>query len=59
MQMVTAAMKSKDSCSLEEKLYQPRQHIKKQGHYFANTTVQKYQFFGAQLSLYSDPHIHT
>ena len=26
---------------------------------FANTTVQKYQFFGAQLSLYSDPHIHT
>ena len=26
--MVTAAMKLKDTCSLEEKLYQPRQHIK-------------------------------
>ena len=37
LQMVTAAMKLKDVCSLEEKLYdQPRQHIKKQRHYFAN-----------------------
>ena len=26
---------------------------------FSNTTVQKHQFFGAQLSLYSDSHIHT
>ena len=26
---------------------------------FFNTTVQKYQFFGAQLSLWSDSHIHT
>ena len=25
---------------------------------FSNTTVQKHQFFGAQLSLYSDSHIH-
>ena len=33
--MVTAAMKLKDVHSLEEKLYQPRQHIKKQRHYFA------------------------
>ena len=31
MQIVTAAMKLKDACS-----YQPRQHIKKQRHYFAN-----------------------
>ena len=30
--MVTAAMKLKDACSLESK---PRQHIKKQRHYFA------------------------
>ena len=29
-------MKLKDACSLEEKLDQPRQHIKKQRHYFAN-----------------------
>ena len=35
--MVTADMKLKDVCSLEEKLYsQPRQHIKKQRHYFDN-----------------------
>ena len=26
---------------------------------FSNTTVQKYQFFGAQLYLYSNSHIHT
>ena len=26
---------------------------------FSNTTIQKYQFFSAQLSLYSDSHIHT
>ena len=33
LQMVTAAMKLKDACSLEEKYDQPRQHIKKQRHY--------------------------
>ena len=33
---VTAAMKLKDACSLEGKLWKPRQHIKKQRHYFAN-----------------------
>ena len=37
LQMVTAAMKLKDSCSLGEKSYDPpRQHIKKLRHYFAN-----------------------
>ena len=35
LQMVTAAMKLKDACSLEEKHDQPRQ-LKKQRHYFAN-----------------------
>ena len=34
--MVTSAMKLKDDCSLEENYDQPRQHIKKQRHYFAN-----------------------
>ena len=34
--MVAAAMKLTDTCSLEEKYDQPRQHIKKQRHYFAN-----------------------
>ena len=34
--MVTTAMKLKDAYFLEEELDQPRQHIKKQRHYFAN-----------------------
>ena len=29
LQTVTAAMQLKDTCSLEEKLYKPRQHITK------------------------------
>ena len=29
-------MKLKDACSLEEKYDKPREHIKKQRHYFAN-----------------------
>ena len=33
LQMVIAAMKLKDACSLEEELWQ---HIKKQRHYFAD-----------------------
>ena len=33
LQMVTAAMKLKDACSLKENYDQPRQHIKKQKHY--------------------------
>ena len=37
LQMVIAAMKLKDACSLEGESYdQPRQHIKKQRRYFAN-----------------------
>ena len=36
LQMVTADMKLKDACSLEEKLWPPRQHIKKQRHYCAD-----------------------
>ena len=35
-QMVTSARKLKDTCSLEEKLWQARQHITKQRHYFVN-----------------------
>ena len=34
--MVTAAMKLKDACSLKESYDQPRQHLKKQRHHFAN-----------------------
>ena len=36
LQMVTAAMKLKDAYSLGEKLWQSRQHIQKQRHYFAD-----------------------
>ena len=36
LQIVIAVMKLKDACSLEESYEQPRQHIKKQRHYFAN-----------------------
>ena len=36
LQMVTAAMKLKDAYSLEKSYDQPRQHIIKQRHYFAN-----------------------
>ena len=36
LQMVTAAMKFKDAYSLEGNYDQPRQHIQKQRHYFAN-----------------------
>ena len=36
LQMVTVAMKLKDTYSLEKSYDQPRQHIKKQRHYFAD-----------------------
>ena len=36
LQMVTAAMKLKEACSLEENNDQPRQHIKTQRPYFAD-----------------------
>ena len=38
LQMVTAAMKLKDAYSLEKSYDQPRQHIKKQRHYFGNNS---------------------
>ena len=49
--MVTAAMKLKDVCSLEEKLDQPRQHIKKQRHYFAykDLSSQSYSFSSSHV----------
>ena len=36
LQLVTAAMKLKDASFLEESYDQPKQHIKKQKHYFAD-----------------------
>ena len=51
LQMVTAAMKLKDAYSLEEKHAQPRQHIKKQRHYFANKSPpsQSYGFSSSHV----------
>ena len=51
LQMVTAAMKLEDTCSLEENYDHPRQHIKKQRHYFANKCPpnQSYGFSCSQV----------
>ena len=46
LQLVTAAMKLKDACPWKKSYDQPRQHIKKQRHYFANkgSSSQSYGF---------------
>ena len=51
LQMVTAAMKLKDTCFLEESYDQPRQHIKRQIHYFAKTgpSSQSYGFYSSHV----------
>ena len=51
LQIVTAAMKLKDACSLEEKLWPTRQHVKKQRHYFADKgpSSQSYGFFSSHV----------
>ena len=51
LQMVTAVVKLKDACSLEEKLWPTRQHIKKQRHYFANkgSSGQSYGFSSSHV----------
>jgi len=51
LQMVTAAMKSKDTCSWKKSCDQPRQHIKKWRHYFADKgpSSQSYVFSSGQV----------
>ena len=51
LQMVTAAMKLKDTCSLEEKLWSTWQHIEKQSHYFTNNGLssQRYGFSSSHV----------
>ena len=51
LQMVTAAMKLKDACSLEKSYDQTRQRIKKQRHYFANKgpSSQSYGFSSSHV----------
>ena len=50
LQMVTSAMKFKDSYSLEEK---PKQHIKKQRYYFGNKgpSSQSYGFSNSHVQM--------
>ena len=51
LQMVTATMKLKDTCSWKKSYDQPRQHIKKQRHYFANKGLysQSYGFSNSHM----------
>ena len=61
LQMVTAAMKLKDACSLEENYNQPRQHIQKQRHYFANKgpSSQSYGFSSSHVWIWELDHIES
>ena len=51
LQIVTATMKLKDACFLEESYDQPSQHIKKQRHYFTNKGLssQSYGFSSSHV----------
>ena len=53
LQMVTAAMKSNELAPWKKSYDQPRQHIKKQRHYFANKSLdsQSYGFSRSHLSM--------
>ena len=54
LQMVTAAMKLKDTYSWKKSYDQPRQHIKKQRHYFANKgpSSQSYGFSNSHVFMW-------
>ena len=58
LQMVTAALKLKDACSLEENLGQTRQHIKKQRHYFVDKgpSSQSYGFSSSHIWMWESDH---
>ena len=58
LQMVTAAMKLKDVYSLQEKFWWPRQHIKKQRHYFADEgpSSQSYGFSRSHVWMWELDH---
>ena len=55
---VTADMKLKDTCSLEEKLWKPREHMKKQRHYFADRGLcsQSYGFSSTHVWMWELDH---
>ena len=49
--MVTAALKLKDPAPWKENYDQPRQHIKKQRHYFVNKVLSS-QIYGFPVVMY-------
>ena len=53
LQMLTAVMKLKDLAPWKKSYDQPRQHIKKQRHYFANKgpSSQSYGFFSSHVCM--------
>ena len=53
LQMVTAALKLKGAGSLEEKLWQTREHVKKQRHYFVDKgpSSQSYCFSSSHVQM--------
>ena len=55
---IFGAMKLEDPCSLEESYYKPRQHIKKQRHYFANKgpSSQSYGFSSSHVWIWELGH---
>ena len=63
LQMVNAAMKLKDACSLEEKLwlYIPRQHIQKHRRYFATKgpSSQSYDFSSSHVWMWELDYIES
>ena len=58
LQMVTAAIKLKEACSLEEKLWPNWQHIKKQRHYFDSKgpSCQSYGFSNSHVWMWELDH---
>ena len=58
LQIVTAATKLKDTCSVKEKLFQPRQHIKRERHYFADKgpSSQSYGFSSSHVWMWELDH---
>ena len=59
--MVIAAMKLKDTYSSEKSYDQPKQHIKKQRHYFANKglSCQGYGFSSSHLWMWDLDYIES
>ena len=58
LQMVTAAIKLKDACSWKKNYDQPKQHSKKQRHYFANKSLssQGYSFPSSHVWMWELDH---